>query len=287
MRKDPEVQQALGLYRLAIPKTLPVGRSGDLLGRGVGNSLEFQEYREYQMGDDLRHLDWAAYARSDTLLVRLFREEITPRIEILIDASKSMLTNGGIKAKLARQLTSLIGQLSGRAGGQPKFFWAGQTLPVVPMGNEFLDKLESLPFNSQLSLLDHLEQSSIPFKPQSIRIVISDFLFPHDPGILVKRLKSNASMLHMIQVLSPFEAKPEPIGGRRLQDVETGQEVDLLINRQVIQEYLLRLKRLQDELTAHARRIHGSFQPVIADHGLLKLCREELTQSGLLEFAFK
>ena len=72
---------------------MPVaGRTGELLGRGTGSSLEFQEYREYVPGDDIRHVDWAAFARSDALMVRLYREEISPRTEILFDASTSMIT---------------------------------------------------------------------------------------------------------------------------------------------------------------------------------------------------
>src|SRR5207253_6925536 len=69
---------------------LPVaGRSGELLGRGTGSSVEFQEYREYLPGDDVRHVDWAAYARSDALMVRLYRDEISPRTEVLLDGSRS------------------------------------------------------------------------------------------------------------------------------------------------------------------------------------------------------
>ena len=90
MRFNPEVQQAAARYQLGLPRMPVSGRSGELLGRGTGSSLEFQEYREYQFGDDIRHLDWAAYARSDALMVRLYREEISPRMEILLDASRSM-----------------------------------------------------------------------------------------------------------------------------------------------------------------------------------------------------
>src|SRR6476646_437313 len=97
MHNDPEVQRAADTFQLGLPRTPSAGRAGELLGRGTGSSLEFQEYREYVPGDDIRHLDWGAYARSDTLMVRLFREEISPRTEILLDASRSMASGGEIK----------------------------------------------------------------------------------------------------------------------------------------------------------------------------------------------
>ena len=41
-------------------------------------------------GDDLRHVDWAAYARSDSLNIRLYREEVAPRLDLLIDVANNI-----------------------------------------------------------------------------------------------------------------------------------------------------------------------------------------------------
>src|SRR5277367_6066984 len=118
VRHDPEVQQSLATYRLASPRLPVAGATGELLGRGTGSSLEFQEYREYLPGDDIRHVDWSAYARSDALMVRLYRDEISPRTEILLDASRSMTAGGEAKPRVARQLAALFALLCGRVGGR-------------------------------------------------------------------------------------------------------------------------------------------------------------------------
>src|SRR5215831_20927904 len=87
---------------------IPVGgRLGERLGFGVGSSLEFQHYRQYSPGDDLRHVDWAAYARSEVLSVRLYREEVAPRIDIVVDRSLSMTVTSG-KAKAYGELLGLV-----------------------------------------------------------------------------------------------------------------------------------------------------------------------------------
>src|SRR5207302_10983766 len=86
MLNDLEVQRAADTYMLGLPRTPAAGRSGELLGRGTGSPLEFQEYREYVPGDDIRHLDWGAYARSDRLMVRPFRAGVRPKTEIPPDA---------------------------------------------------------------------------------------------------------------------------------------------------------------------------------------------------------
>src|SRR5262249_49812236 len=84
------IRGVAGAFSLAMPRAPIGGRFGERLGAGVGSSLEFQEHRQYAPGDDLRHVDWAAYARSETLAVRLYREEVAPRIDLVLDVSRSM-----------------------------------------------------------------------------------------------------------------------------------------------------------------------------------------------------
>src|SRR5688500_11325752 len=84
-------------YTLGLPRSAPVGVAGGVLNTRAGSSQEFQEYREYQPGDDLRHIDWHAYARSDHLMVRLYREEINPHVDVIIDGSRSMTLEGSAK----------------------------------------------------------------------------------------------------------------------------------------------------------------------------------------------
>ncbi len=258
------------------------GRTGELLGRGTGSSLEFQEYREYMPGDDIRHLDWGAYARSDQLMIRLFREEISPTTEILLDASRSMTTGGAAKPLLSKQLTALFALLSGQLGGRPALYFVDDRRPLPAEGLTGLDRLGDHPLAAVGDLGDALASASIPFKRQSARIVISDFLFPHDPETLIRKLAADAASLWVIQVLNRFESDPTPLGGRRLIDVETSAESDLLINPQRIREYLSRLNRLQTELARSCRRVHAPFVTVVAEKGLMAVCRQELCENGLL-----
>lgn len=282
MRHDPEVQTVVNTYQMGLPRMPVAGRSGELLGRGTGSSLEFQEYREYMPGDDIRHLDWAAYARSDALMVRLYREEISPRTEILLDASQSMTTGDGAKAHVARQLASVFALMSGRLGGRPTLIPLDDQRPLRIISSEGLDSLAALPFTAKSTLLDLVSENLVPLKPQAVRIVLSDFLFPHDPAPLIRRLAAGASALWVIQLLTDWEANPTALGGRRLIDVESDTELDLLLNQKSITTYLDRLNRLQEELARNCRRVHAPFVTLIADRGLPALCREELCGVGIL-----
>ncbi|MHB9154132.1 MAG: DUF58 domain-containing protein, partial [Endomicrobiales bacterium] len=66
-----------------------------------GHSLEFAQHREYAYGDELRHIDWKVYARSDKFFIKQFQEETNLRAYLLLDASGSMaFSSGGNMSKL-------------------------------------------------------------------------------------------------------------------------------------------------------------------------------------------
>ncbi len=282
MINDPEVQRVVDTYQLGLPRSPVAGRSGELLGQGTGSSLEFQEFREYIPGDDIRHVDWSAYARSDTLMVRLYREEISPQTQVLIDGSASMRTGNGAKPQLAKQLAAVFVLLCGRLGGRASVIPLSGDATVAGMGIEGLEMVQQLPFDSKASMTELLERNQVPLKRQAVRIVISDFLFPHDPETLIRRLAAGASALWVIQLLTSWEAAPTPLGGRRLVDAESAAESDLIIDRKTIESYQRRLKHLQTELARNCRRVHANFVTLIADKGLDAICREDLCAAEIL-----
>ena len=56
-----------------------------------GFSAEFSEYRQYAPGDDVRHVDWRVYARSDRYFIKKFEDETNLRCQLLVDGSRSMM----------------------------------------------------------------------------------------------------------------------------------------------------------------------------------------------------
>ena len=74
-----------------------------------GQSVEFTDYRNYTLGDDLRALDWNLYARLEKLFVKLFIEEEDVTITLLLDASASMATGHPDKLTFAKRSWELFG----------------------------------------------------------------------------------------------------------------------------------------------------------------------------------
>ena len=77
--------------RLTLPLKVGLRRtSGNVPGAGAGSSIDFQDHRPYVPGDDPRHIDWPAYARNGQFTMKLYREEVRPLADIVLDASASM-----------------------------------------------------------------------------------------------------------------------------------------------------------------------------------------------------
>jgi uncharacterized protein (DUF58 family) len=78
-----------------------------------GSSVEFAEHREYVPGDDIRHIDWKVFGRSDRFYIKQFEEETNLRVQLVLDASESMTYGSGAMSKLdyARTLAASLAYL--------------------------------------------------------------------------------------------------------------------------------------------------------------------------------
>jgi len=87
---DPEFLQRLDALVLGTKRARTVRAGRRSVGRVLGSGIEPENFREYSAGDDLRFLDWNAFARLDDLTIRTFRAERQIELSIIIDASASM-----------------------------------------------------------------------------------------------------------------------------------------------------------------------------------------------------
>jgi uncharacterized protein (DUF58 family) len=106
---SPASRRALDRYALATRELSAA--SGDRSAREAGSSVEFHDFRPYQPGDDLRAVDWHAYARSRRLITRLYRAERTIDLHVVLDVSASMGLGGKLGyARILAQLLTYVGQ---------------------------------------------------------------------------------------------------------------------------------------------------------------------------------
>ena len=254
------------------------GRVGERLGTGTGSSLEFQDYRSYVPGDDLRHVDWAAYARSELLAVRLYREEVAPRIDIVLDVSRSM----ALTVQKANAYGAIAGLISVACVATVADVRVTTTPAVEPRRLNRPEDIEAV--LDCRSTLSALEETHLPLRRRSLRVVISDFLFPHDADALVGRLARESASVSIVQLTLPDEAEPQAEAGRRLVDIEGYGELDLTIDAAAVREYCTRFNRLRLALATAARRAGVRFAHILADRPIRDAARQ-LAAAGILEAA--
>ena len=84
------MQVAAARVRLPFRHRTWRGEGGNWQGAGVGSSIDFQDHRPYLPGDDPRYIDWQAYARTGHYSMKLYREEVSPRVDVALDVTASM-----------------------------------------------------------------------------------------------------------------------------------------------------------------------------------------------------
>src|SRR6201984_1293552 len=93
-----------------VSRKIFLGRmKGERRSKRKGQSVEFADYRNYVVGDDLRFLDWNLFPRLDRLFIRLFLEEEDLHFYILIDNSLSMDFGTPTKLRFAKQVAAALG----------------------------------------------------------------------------------------------------------------------------------------------------------------------------------
>jgi uncharacterized protein (DUF58 family) len=277
-RPSPEARRLGAAHKLALLADPQRGATGERIARGTGSSLEFQDRRAYQAGDDVRHVDWRALARTDQLLVRQHREEILPRVEVVLDPSRSMAVEDA-KAQLAVDVAQMLALAARNAQFQVVCALAGDRPDLVDA-----PRLEDsgVEFTSRSAWPTALTAALATLRAGSMRVLVSDFLFPHDAGQLVRPLAARGGGLALVQVLGAGDSDPEIGAALRLVDSENDTSRDLVLDVRSVRRYRERLGRLSEGLSEECRRAGARFVRLQAGTELAAAARA-LTLAGVLE----
>ena len=204
-----------------------------------GFSLEFAEYRAYSPGDDLRHVDWNLFARTERCYLKRYRGETNSQLTLLLDASNSMkyTSHAVTKMDYARYMAASLMYLSLHNQRDP----AG----LIVFDDEVRNYIRPSTRQGQLyRLLAGLEQAEPaartdfgkPMKHfqqflnrRGIVLVISDFY--EQPETIVKAiepLRFHGSEVVLFHILDPKEIRPELKGPVILVDLETERKLEVI-----------------------------------------------------------
>ena len=206
-------------------------RGEHLIGRG-GSSTEFSDFRDYSPGDDVRFVDWNAFARLNRPYIKLFEQEEEMQVAILLDASQSMLFEGKLlRAKQLAAAFGVMGLLGNERVSVTAFFAQGVQRLRPCTGRASMAKLfaflERVEGGGEAWLQDGIEAFLTRHVGKGIVILLSDFLTFGDMRASLNRLYSAGLETFAVQILGPTEVEPELTGDLRLIDSESTAILDI------------------------------------------------------------
>ncbi len=270
-------------YALALPRSVTAATAGIHLGRQAGASLEFREHRDYQPGDDLRRIDWNAYARSDKLQTKLHREEINPHLDIVLDASRSMSLEASTKARAALGLAAVFA-IAAENAAFSHLTWVARErcMPVVNGGNR-PSTWQSLDLDYHGNTAEAFTQAPVAFRRQGMRALVSDLLWLDEPLSVLQRLAQGASAVVIVQLLAEADLNPSERGRVRLVDSETDEQREFFIDDAAIRRYRDALARHQQHWQRACRQAGATMIRVIAEEIVADWNLEALIKADVLK----
>ncbi len=252
----------LDALRLAMQAYVRGGAGGVRKSRALGDSAEFSDFREYAPGDDLRRIDWNAYARFDKLFLKLFMEEQEMHLTLILDASASMGFGEPSKWMFAVDAALMLAYLAVSGGDRVSIAVLNgekvQRSPVYAGRQGYVQAsafLQDIRPQGATSLTRAVTR--IPLKAtRGMCVLISD-LFSQDgsEGALASMLYRKQKVV-LAQVLSKDEMEPDISGALRLVDSEGGQNMDVTVNGDLLRRYHKNLEAFISSSRLYCHR-HG------------------------------
>jgi len=265
---DPDFLRKLDLLEILFKRNVVGRREGDRPGRQRGGRTEFADHREYSPGDDLRYLDWNAYARTGHLFIKEFTKQEAVLVCVLLDASASMAFGEPPKLLYAKRLAAALAYLALIGGNEAQLAaFAGRDVlwsprhagrPDIQGIAGFLEPVEPA---GPTDLFAPLRAFRERVHERSLVILISDLFeeggapSPSGGGQRGLRLLGSQRFdLSVLHVLSPQELHPPAVGPVLLRDAETGGGENLVVDADALRLYTGRLNAFCEGWRAFCQR---------------------------------
>jgi uncharacterized protein (DUF58 family) len=287
---DPSILAAISSLDL-VAKTVVDGFVAGLhRSPDFGFSQEFAEYRSYTPGDDLRHIDWNVYARTERLYLKRFRGETNSLLTILLDASNSMQfgSHGVNKMDYARYLAASLFYLAihGQrdAAGLITFDDEIRNFirPSTRQGqlHRLLAGLEQAEARARTDFSKPMRYAQEFLKRRGMVLIVSDFWESPESIIrTIEPLRYHGNEVVLFHVLDPKDVRPALNGPSILVDLETQQHIEVTPDY-AKKEYREKIQAHLTDLRDRTQAAGMGYCLLMTDRPLDAALREYLTLRG-------
>lgn len=285
---EPEFLRKLEQLSLVNKRAFAGQLKGERKSTRRGTSVEFADFRNYTLGDDLRYVDWNTFARLERLFLKLFVEEEDLHVYMLVDGSQSMNFGSPTKFDYSRRIAAALGYIGlanqDRVGGAIFAERLGNYLPPVRGRGQvmsyfrFLDQTQP---GGKTSFAASLKEYALRTRRPGVAVLISDFMDP-DWAAGMMALLQRRFQVTAIQVLDRAELDPRLLGDLRLVDSETGEQREITVSAALLKDYQRTVQEFCGGVQNTCRKYGVDYLLAPTDQPFEDLILKWLRRAGLL-----
>src|SRR5437660_3524286 len=260
-RLEPDFLHRLEQLELVSRKIFLGRMKGERRSKRKGPSVQVADYRNYVVGDDLRHLDWNLFARLDRLFIRLFMEEEDLHFYLLVDNSLSMGFGAPTKLHYARQVAAALAFIGlvnmDRVVIEVFNDRLTQSMPAARGRRSLwrvMDFLQQVEPAGPSDLRKALRTFSLKCSGKGIVVLLSDLMDKSGYEEALRYLVTRQLDIYVIQVLSHEEIEPEIVGDLQLVDVEDEDKAEITVSAPLLKRYKQNLAAFRGGLSEFCTR---------------------------------
>jgi len=268
---------------------------GKHLVRTYGQTVEFADYREYMLGDDIRRIDWNLYSRFEKFFLKLFTDERQMHTQIFLDCSASMGKDNPEKAAYALGIAAALGYLSIHNMDKVSYRLMKGSTVEDPFGTivgkraffDAISQLENLSFDGEVDMKSAVLGTQNVGNNDGLTVIVSDFFTDSDWKKAVDYLSYKKRQILLVQVMTPEEIDPLYTGRMNLLDAESvdlsdEKNVKINIDRASQAAYQQALEEHRADLLSFASSRGASFVSVSTDKPIERMLFKELLKVGIM-----
>ena len=261
-----------------------------------GQTVEFADYREYMLGDDIRRIDWNLFSRFEKFFLKLFTDERQMHTQIFLDCSASMGKVTPRKAEYAMAFAAALGFLSVHNMDKLTYRMIRGNVAEDPYGlivgkNSFfrsVSRFQEIEFEEDADLERAIVGCPDNVSNNGLSVIVSDFFTESNWKKAVDFLSYKKRQVLLVQIMTPEERDPAYSGRVNLLDSESVDAMDernmkLKITRGMQQAYEEALSDYLADMSSFCASRGAGFVSVTTDQPIEKVLFGELMKTGILE----
>ena len=284
-------------------ETLALNLKTDLAGyfggkhivKTYGQTVEFSDYREYQLGDDIRRIDWNLYSRFEKYFLKLFTDERQMQVQIFLDCSASMGKENPQKAAYSAATAAALGFLAVHNMDKVSLYLMKENVAENPFGtiigkNSFfraVSVLDNMQFSEDTDIEACIMGCPNIGSNNGLTVIVSDFFTESNWKKAVDYLCYKHKQVLLVQVLAPEEVDPAYDGRVNLIDSESvdlsdTKNMKIRITPAMRKAYAEALSDFKKDIKTFSSKRGADYVSVCSDTPIERMLFGELLKVGIM-----